>query len=124
MKKSKAKNGFTLIEIIIVIAIIAILATIVTPKFTRYITEAKKTQALSEVRAVVLGVNVYNTNSTTPIGDSENFTSISGKIDSDLVDCTSIKSIAGDMTFTRMKELLTGTKALALNDQGKIIDTP
>lgn len=123
-KRNKHKGGFTLVELIAVLAIIAILFTVFTPKVVGYIKEAKKTKALSEVREVVLAVDTYNINAATPIVDGESFTSISSKIKTELIDCTKIKSINGDLTYSRMKELLTGDRTFVLNEQDKISDTP
>ena len=123
-KKNKHKGGFTLVELIAVLAIIAILFTVFTPKVVGYVKEAKKTKALSEVREVVLAVDTYNINASTPIADGENFTSISSKIKTDLIDCTKIKSINGELTYSKMKELLIGDKTFMLNEQGKISDIP
>ena len=123
-KKNKHKGGFTLVELIAVLAIIAILFTVFTPKVVGYIKEAKKTKALSEVREVVLAVDTYNINSVAPIVDGDNFTGISTKIGTELVDCTKIRSITGDTTYSNMKELLAGDRKFVLNDNGQISDAP
>lgn len=127
-KKNKHKGGFTLVELIAVLAIIAILFTVFTPKVVGYVKEAKKTKALSEVREVVLAVDTYNINASTPIIDGDNFTSISSKIKTEIgeeiIDFTKIKSINGELTYSKMKELLIGDKTFMLNEQGKISDIP
>lgn len=53
------KRAFTLIELLVVIAIIAILAAILFPVFAQAKTAAKKTQSLSNVKQLVLGVQMY-----------------------------------------------------------------
>src|SRR5580698_8859977 len=55
--KSKA---FTLIELLVVIAIIAILAAILFPVFAQAKLAAKKTQALSNVKQLTLGILMYD----------------------------------------------------------------
>lgn len=120
IKKNNAKGGFTLVELIAVLAIISILFTVFTPKVVGYIKEAKKTKALSEVREVVLAVNTYNINTSTPIGDGEDFASIRSKIKPELVDCSKISSIESDMTYSKMKELLEEGRTFLLTDEGKI----
>lgn len=57
MQRSKA---FTLIELLVVIAIIAILAAILFPVFAQAKMAAKKTQDLSNVKQLTLGVMMYN----------------------------------------------------------------
>ena len=114
-KKNKCKRGFTLIELIAVLAIISILFTVLTPKVIGYIKEAKKTKALSEVREVVLAVDTYNINATDPLVEGSNFTDISGKIGTGIIDCAKIKSIEGTLTYSKMKELLTGVKTFVLD---------
>ena len=56
---SFARRGFTLIELLIVIAIIAILAAILFPVFAQAKMAAKKTQDLSNVKQLTLGVLMY-----------------------------------------------------------------
>jgi len=123
-KKNKSKRGFTLIELIAVLAIISILFTVLTPKVIGYIKEAKKIKALSEVREVVLAVDTYNINATEPLVEGSSFTDISGKIGTGIIDCAKIKSIEGNLTYSKMKELLTGVKTFVLDDNGKISDPP
>jgi prepilin-type N-terminal cleavage/methylation domain-containing protein/prepilin-type processing-associated H-X9-DG protein len=52
-------RGFTLIELLVVIAIIAILAAILFPVFAQAKEAAKKTQSLSNVKQLGLGMNLY-----------------------------------------------------------------
>ncbi len=53
------KKAFTLIELLVVIAIIAILAAILFPVFAQAKNAAKKTQSLSNVKQLGLGVQMY-----------------------------------------------------------------
>ena len=47
--KSKTQHGFTLIELMITVAIIAILAAISYPSYTKYVVEAKRSDAMVEL---------------------------------------------------------------------------
>ncbi len=58
------RRAFTLIELLVVIAIIAILAAILFPVFAQAKLAAKKTQALSNVKQLGLGITMY-------MGDSD-----------------------------------------------------
>jgi len=53
------RKAFTLIELLVVIAIIAILAAILFPVFAQAKAAAKKTQAVSNAKQVLLGFNMY-----------------------------------------------------------------
>lgn len=57
------KHAFTLIELLVVIAIIAILAAILFPVFAQAKAAAKKTTALSNIKQVTLGTQLYSTDS-------------------------------------------------------------
>jgi len=54
------RKGFTLIELLVVIAIIAILAAILFPVFARAREKARQTSCLSNVKQIMLGVQMYS----------------------------------------------------------------
>jgi len=56
------KNGFTLIELLVVIAIIAILAAILLPMLERARAEANKASCLSNLKQMLISVNMYALN--------------------------------------------------------------
>jgi prepilin-type N-terminal cleavage/methylation domain-containing protein len=64
-------RAFTLIELLVVIAIIAILAAILFPVFAQAKEAAKKTQALSNVKQLGLGVQMYMTDADDTLPMSE-----------------------------------------------------
>lgn len=119
------KDGFTLIELIAVLAIIALLMVVFVPKVSGYIGEAKKVKALEQVRQVVLAVDSYNIDATTPIAKTTTYGTFKSIISpyaekEDLVDVNTIKSIPDAMTYAQMKELLQENKEFSLNDTGVI----
>ena len=59
-KKIKNKNGFTLVELMIVVAIIAILSISAIAGYGKYIDKSNATKARAEVATVEIAVNQYN----------------------------------------------------------------
>lgn len=59
MKNSKSKNGFTLIEIMLVIVIIGIIAGIAIPKLTGSVGKASNTSARVSLKGIEAAVQAY-----------------------------------------------------------------
>jgi general secretion pathway protein G len=55
----KARNGFTLVEILIVVVILGILAAIVIPQFTEASTEAKQSSLVSDLQTARSQIELY-----------------------------------------------------------------
>lgn len=115
-KIHKKKRGFTLVELMAVLAIIAVLMTVLTPKVVGFVNEANKSKALSEVRQVILAVDTYNVKASTSIVAGDTFSSIKSKVGTEMVDCSSIKSIAEDTTYDEMRKLVDGSLKFSLNN--------
>lgn len=55
----KVRQGFTLIELMIVVAIIGLLAMIAIPNFSRYIQKAKRAEAYMNLNAIYAAQKAY-----------------------------------------------------------------
>ncbi|URZ05778.1 prepilin-type N-terminal cleavage/methylation domain-containing protein [Clostridium felsineum] len=64
MKKRIKKEGFTLIELIIVIAILAILAAILIPSISQYKMRAEKSNIQASARTLGQAIDAYNAENT------------------------------------------------------------
>src|SRR6266853_131555 len=59
MKMQSRKNGFTLVEILIVVIILGILAAIVIPQFTNASQDARKSSLTSQLQTIRSQVELY-----------------------------------------------------------------
>jgi prepilin-type N-terminal cleavage/methylation domain-containing protein len=66
--RSKSKNGFTLIELMIVVAILAILAVVAVPAFIKYMRRAKTTEAIDQIDKIYKSSSTYYTTPTVEKG--------------------------------------------------------
>lgn len=67
-KLLKKKEGFTLIELMIVVAIIGILAAIAIPAFINYVKRSKTSEAFSNLKAMFTGSASYYVDEHWPAG--------------------------------------------------------
>jgi prepilin-type N-terminal cleavage/methylation domain-containing protein len=61
--KMHKKQGFTLVELLVVMAIIAILASIALPQVTKYLRNARATKALTEINGIEMALTTMLTDS-------------------------------------------------------------
>ena len=70
MKNYKQKQGFTLIELMIVVAVIGLLAAVAIPAFLKYIRQAKTSEATVNLRKIYDGeIAYYDIDHITRSGD-------------------------------------------------------
>ncbi len=67
-KLMSKKEGFTLIELMIVVAIIGVLAAIAIPAFINYVKRSKTSEAGSNLKAMFTGASAYYQNENAPRG--------------------------------------------------------
>jgi len=60
MKRMRSKQGFTLIELMIVVAIVGVLAAIAIPAYRDYVNRAKMSEVLAAFDAIAQGANEYH----------------------------------------------------------------
>lgn len=59
MKQKRTRQGFTLIEVMVVVVILGILAAIVVPRIMDRPDEARKVKAQQDIRALEAALNLY-----------------------------------------------------------------
>jgi prepilin-type N-terminal cleavage/methylation domain-containing protein len=71
---TKAVEGFTLVELLVVIAVIAILAALLLPALSRAKASANRANCLSNVRQISLGLQLYAADNGDTLPDAPNLT--------------------------------------------------
>lgn len=129
MNLKKKKKGFTLIELMAVIAIIAILAAVLVPTVNGYITRAKKTAIITQVRNVVSAIETFNATADgeqqilegDAIGKDPTLADIRSKVGADLLETKSINKLPTTTPLRVMTAINNDTnsiKDITINNDG------
>ena len=95
-KRKNKKQGFTLMELIVVVAIIAILAASLTPSFTGYIKESRKVAVINQAKNVVTAYESINAKTTNEISTNISVSSFITSYGNDLINATDLQNIEID----------------------------
>jgi prepilin-type N-terminal cleavage/methylation domain-containing protein len=108
------KNGFTLVELMIVVSILGILGAIVLPTFQSNAAEAKASAAKSDLRAIRAQIELYKMqhNDTLP-GYTDGSPSSEGTVPLQLIGTTSVTG-AANASKTRTAPYLCGPYLLKI----------
>lgn len=93
------KNGFTLVELIVVLVILAVLAALLVPALTGYIDKARKSQVIAETRMLTQAAqtelsSLYATNEFAEQNKYAIFT-VASKNDEPYTDASSKQELTG-----------------------------
>lgn len=96
------KNGFTLIELMIVIAIIGILAAVAVPQYSQYTKRAKFSEVKLAVRPIKVGVELcyQNSNGLDACNSSVPVTGVQGQITQVMLDRAASAALVDTVTLT------------------------
>ena len=112
------KKGFTLIELVAVLAIIAILSATFVPKFTNYITEAKKVAVLNEAKSVVTAYEAVSHKISTDENDTKISTLIN--LSNSPLDDSTLLTTLGDISVSECKDILESNGNFTIKSNGNL----
>ena len=112
------KNGFTLIELVAVLAIIAILSATFVPKFTNYITEAKKVAILNKAKSVVTAYEAVSHKISTDENDTKISTLIN--LSNSPLDDNTLLTTLGDISVSECKDILESNGNFTIKSNGNL----
>jgi prepilin-type N-terminal cleavage/methylation domain-containing protein len=67
----KIKEGFTLVEILIVVVIIGILASVAIPTYMNYVKRSYASDAQTQIRNIIANIELYAQENGTPPSDTQ-----------------------------------------------------
>ena len=112
------KKGFTLIELVAVLAIIAILSATFVPKFTNYITEAKKVNILNKAKSVVTAYEAVSHKISTDENDTKISTLIN--LSNSPLDDNTLLTTLGDISVSECKDILESNGNFTIKSNGNL----
>lgn len=112
------KKGFTLIELVAVLAIIAILSATFVPKFTNYITEAKKVTILNKAKSVVTAYEAVSHKISTDESDTKISTLIN--LSNSPLDDNTLLTTLGDISVSECKDILESNGNFTIKSNGNL----
>ena len=112
------KKGFTLIELVAVLAIIAILSATFVPKFTNYITEAKKVAILNKAKNVVTAYEAVSHKISTDENDTKISTLIN--LSNSPLDDNTLLTTLGDISVSECKDILESNGNFTIKSNGNL----
>lgn len=112
------KKGFTLIELVAVLAIIAILSATFVPKFTNYITEAKKVAILNKAKNVVTAYEAVSHKISTDENDTKISTLIN--LSNSPLDDSTLLTTLGDISVSECKDILESNGNFTIKSNGNL----
>ena len=119
MKMFKKKDGFTLVELIVVIAILAILAGVAIPAYSGYLEKAKDASVITELDALVTACQGANAEkgaiTAIDVADDGKTVLLTGTLDTDKFE-SNFKLFFNDASAT----LDASTNTITLSETAKI----
>ena len=135
LKRTRKRDGFTLIELIVVVAILGILAAVVTPRVLDAIDNAKKNSALAFGKEIQLAMErVYLKDGEYPLQDTiqvataaDRITNLVGLLDDyTTINAANITSVSytstADDDYTLVIELKDSNRTITI-EPGSVEDT-
>lgn len=124
-KAARPKQGFTLMEVLIVIVVLGVLVGLAVPNYFRTVEKTRSNEAIANLKTIHMGQKIYRVDNNTFYGPSSSLSSINQNLNTDVTEEFYSLAIthADATTFEATASRVGGTKVFTIDETGNISES-